>query len=46
MVMLGALVQKSGVFPVKALENALKDLIKSKALKLDIDAIRAGTEFV
>ncbi|MHA2068530.1 MAG: 2-oxoacid:acceptor oxidoreductase family protein [Candidatus Thorarchaeota archaeon] len=46
MVMLGALVKKSEVFPVKALENALKDLIKSKALKLDIDAVRAGTGFV
>ncbi|MHA2020189.1 MAG: 2-oxoacid:acceptor oxidoreductase family protein [Candidatus Thorarchaeota archaeon] len=46
MVMLGALVKKSGVFPIKALENTLKDLIKSKALQLDIDAVRAGTDFV
>jgi 2-oxoglutarate ferredoxin oxidoreductase subunit gamma len=46
MVMLGALVKKSGVFPVKALENALKDLVKSNALQLDIDAVRAGTELV
>jgi 2-oxoglutarate ferredoxin oxidoreductase subunit gamma len=46
MVMLGALVKKSGVFPVKALENALKDLVKSNTLKLDIDAIRVGTGFV
>lgn len=46
MVMLGALVKKSGVFPVKALENALKDLVKSNTLKLDVDAIRAGTGFV
>ena len=46
MVMLGALVKKSGVFPMKALENALHDLVKSKALKLDINAVRAGTDFV
>ena len=46
MIMLGALVKKSGVYPVKALENTLNDLIKSKALQLDIDAVRAGTEFV
>ena len=42
MVMLGALVKKSEIFPVEALENSLKDLIKSKALRLDIDAVRAG----
>ena len=46
MIMLGALVKKSSIFPVKALENALKDLVKSSALQLDIDAVRAGTEFV
>ena len=46
MIMLGALVKKSEVFPVEALEDALKDLVESKTLKLDIDAIRAGTEFV
>jgi 2-oxoglutarate ferredoxin oxidoreductase subunit gamma len=46
MVMLGALVKKSGVFPVKALEKALKDLVKSNALQLDIDAVRAGIGFV
>ncbi|MHA2141191.1 MAG: 2-oxoacid:acceptor oxidoreductase family protein [Candidatus Thorarchaeota archaeon] len=46
MVMLGALVKKSEVFPIKALEKALKDLIKSKALQLDIDAVRTGTKFV
>ncbi|MFX0054092.1 MAG: 2-oxoacid:acceptor oxidoreductase family protein [Promethearchaeota archaeon] len=46
MIMLGALVKKSDVFPVEALENALRDLVKSKTLQLDIDAVRAGTEFV
>ncbi len=45
MVMLGALVKKSGVFPAKALEDALHDLVKSNALKLDIDAVRAGAGF-
>jgi 2-oxoglutarate ferredoxin oxidoreductase subunit gamma len=46
MIMLGALVKKSSIFPVKALENALRDLVKSSALPLDIDAVRAGTRFV
>lgn len=46
MIMLGALVKKSGIFPIEALENALKDLVKSKALQLDIDAIRAGANLV
>ncbi|MFW9846731.1 MAG: 2-oxoacid:acceptor oxidoreductase family protein [Candidatus Thorarchaeota archaeon] len=46
MIMLGALVKKSGIFPIEALENALKDLVKSRALQLDIDAIRAGAELV
>jgi 2-oxoglutarate ferredoxin oxidoreductase subunit gamma len=46
MVMLGALVKKSGIFPLKALESALKDLITSKALKLDVDAVRTGAGFV
>ena len=46
MVMLGALVKKSGIFPLKALESALKDLITSKALKLDVDAVRTGAGFI
>ncbi|MFX1261346.1 MAG: 2-oxoacid:acceptor oxidoreductase family protein [Promethearchaeota archaeon] len=46
MVMLGALVKKSEIFPVKALENSLKDHIESKAQRLDIEAIRAGAGFV
>lgn len=46
MVMLGALVQKSGLFPLEYLEKALKDLVNVKALQLDVDAIRAGAEIV
>ncbi|MFQ5831333.1 MAG: 2-oxoacid:acceptor oxidoreductase family protein [Candidatus Thorarchaeota archaeon] len=46
MVMLGVLVKKSGLFPVENLELALKDLIRSKALKTDLDAIRAGAALV
>jgi len=46
MVMLGALVKKSSIFPVKALEKALRDLVKSSTIQLDMDAVRAGTEFV
>ncbi len=46
MIMLGALVKKSGIFPLTALENTLKDLITSKALQLDVDAVRAGADFV
>lgn len=46
MVMLGALVKKSKVFPVKALELSLKDMIKSNTLQIDIDAVRAGAGLV
>lgn len=46
MVMLGALVEKSKVFPLKALEQSLKDMIKSSALQIDIDAVRAGANLV
>jgi 2-oxoglutarate ferredoxin oxidoreductase subunit gamma len=46
MVMLGALVEKSKVFPIKALELSLKDMIKSSALQIDIDAVRAGANLV
>ena len=45
MIMLGALVKKSGAFSIEALEKALQDLVKSDALQLDIDAVRAGAEF-
>ncbi|MFW9798912.1 MAG: 2-oxoacid:acceptor oxidoreductase family protein [Candidatus Thorarchaeota archaeon] len=46
MVMLGVLVKKSGLFSIEKLELALKDLIRSNALKTDIDAIRAGAALV
>jgi 2-oxoglutarate ferredoxin oxidoreductase subunit gamma len=46
MVMLGALVKKSGLFPLETLEKALKDLISAKTLEIDIEAIRAGAGFV
>lgn len=46
MVMLGALVKKSGLFPLETLEKAVADLISAKAIELDIDAIRAGSDFV
>lgn len=46
MVMLGALVKKSGLFPLETLEKAIADLISSKALDTDIKAIRAGAELV
>ncbi len=46
MVMLGALVQKSGLFPLEYLENALNELVSVKALQLDIDAVRAGAKIV
>ncbi|MFW9809910.1 MAG: 2-oxoacid:acceptor oxidoreductase family protein [Candidatus Thorarchaeota archaeon] len=46
MVMLGALVKKSGLFPLENLENSVSDLIGAKTLQLDIDAIRAGGTLV
>ncbi|MGD9394856.1 MAG: 2-oxoacid:acceptor oxidoreductase family protein [Candidatus Thorarchaeota archaeon] len=46
MVMLGAFVMKSGLFPLETLEKAVADLINEKALDLDIKAIRAGAELV
>lgn len=46
MVMLGALVKKSGLFSLENLEKAVADLIGEKALDLDIKAIRAGAELV
>jgi 2-oxoglutarate ferredoxin oxidoreductase subunit gamma len=46
MVMLGALVKKSGLFPLETLEKALKDLISAKTLEIDIEAIRAGAGLV
>lgn len=46
MVMLGALVKKSGLFPLETLEKAAKDLISEKNLEIDIEAIRAGAGLV
>ena len=46
MVMLGALVKKSGIFPLETLEKAVADLISAKALEIDIKAIRTGAELV
>lgn len=46
MVMLGALVKKSGLFPLETLEKAVTDLISAKKLQIDIDAMRAGADLV
>ena len=46
MVMLGALVKKSGLVPLETLEKAVTDLIGAKALQIDIDAIKAGASLV
>lgn len=46
MVMLGALLQKSKLFPLEFLEKALNDLVNVKAVHLDIDAARAGAELI
>jgi 2-oxoglutarate ferredoxin oxidoreductase subunit gamma len=46
MVMLGALVKKSGLFPLETLEKAVADMISAKTLEIDIKAIRAGADFV
>ncbi len=46
MVMLGALVKKSGLFPLENLEKAIADMISVKALEIDIKAIHVGAELV
>lgn len=46
MVMLGAFVKKSGLFPLETLEKAVADLISTKNFELDTKAIRAGAELV
>jgi 2-oxoglutarate ferredoxin oxidoreductase subunit gamma len=46
MVMLGALVKKSGLFPIETLEKAVNDLINGKTLQIDINAIRVGANLV
>ncbi|TFG94799.1 2-oxoacid:ferredoxin oxidoreductase subunit gamma [Candidatus Thorarchaeota archaeon] len=46
MVMLGAFVKKSGIFPLEVLEKALADFVSNKFLQADIDAVRAGANLV
>lgn len=46
MVMLGALVKKSEVFPVEALEKALVDMLPAKAQALNLQALHAGSDRV
>lgn len=45
MVMLGALIQKSGVFSLEVLEKTLIDLLGLKA-QINIDAVHAGAKLV
>jgi len=42
MVMLGALVKKSGLFDLEVLEKAVADVVPEKTLDLNLQAIRAG----
>ncbi|MCK5264531.1 MAG: 2-oxoacid:acceptor oxidoreductase family protein, partial [Candidatus Thorarchaeota archaeon] len=46
MVMLGAFVKKSGVFPIEVLEKTLATFVSKKYLQADIDAVRAGAKLV
>lgn len=46
MVMLGALVKKSGVFPLEALEKAVADMVPEKTLETNLKAIRSGVDLV
>ena len=46
MVMLGALVKKSGLFDLEVLENAVADVVPEKTLDLNLQAIRAGADLV
>jgi 2-oxoglutarate ferredoxin oxidoreductase subunit gamma len=46
MVMLGALVKLSGLFPLETLERAVADMISVKALEIDLKAIRAGADLI
>lgn len=46
MVMLGALVKKSELLTIDALEKALGDMIQSRALQTDIEAVRKGATLV
>lgn len=46
MVMLGAFLKKSGLFPIEVLEKALAEFVSKKFLQADIDAVRAGANLV
>ena len=46
MVMLGAFVKKSGLFPIEVLDKALAEFVSAKFLQADIDAVRAGANLV
>jgi 2-oxoglutarate ferredoxin oxidoreductase subunit gamma len=46
MVMLGALVKKSGIFTVEVLEKALQDMVPEKTIELNAKAIRKGAALV
>jgi len=46
MVMLGALVKKSGLFDLEVLEKAVADVVPEKTLDLNLQAIRAGADSV
>jgi len=46
MVMLGALVKKSGLFDLEVLEKAVADVVPEKTLDLNLQEIRAGADLV
>jgi 2-oxoglutarate ferredoxin oxidoreductase subunit gamma len=46
MVMLGALVKKSGIFSIEVLEQALQDMVPEKTIELNTKAIRTGAALV
>ena len=46
MVMLGALVKKSGLFDLEVLEKAVADVVPEKTLDLNLQAIRAGADLI
>ncbi len=46
MIMLGALTKKADIFPLEALENTVREMVPEKYHKINIKAVRKGTEFV
>ncbi|MEE9353043.1 MAG: 2-oxoacid:acceptor oxidoreductase family protein [Candidatus Thorarchaeota archaeon] len=46
MVMLGALVKKSGLFDLEVLEKAVADVVPEKTLDMNLQAIRAGADLI